>query len=382
MPSTSSASASASGSTSAPAPKPRVQQLKPSSRVAGAPPPRPLPRDGPSIQANTSATGRSDQSGAGGAGTGDQPAQRTGPRIVTGQGSGNTIIVNPCQKGNPLLQHVRQVGWEYGEITADYLVGVSSGVLFLSLRYHRLHPEYIHSRIAKIRGSFSLRVLLVLCDVDTHETAIKELTKVALINSMTLMIAWTAEEAGKYVEAYKLFEHRPPDVLRERVADDYLSHIQSALTNIRGVNKTDVITLATNFGSFKKLSTASAGQLSLCPGFGDLKARRLREAFALPFRVGETRLGRDRLRKEPKASEDTSARVGRAKVLEASALSDSGNAARSGDRLSTAGGADKASDAPNISFNNELDELTEEEQLRLALEMSVGNELDEEDEDF
>lgn len=37
-------------------------------------------------------------------------------------------------------------------------------------------------------------------------------------------------------------------MIRERVNDDYMSHLTSALTSIKGVNKTDVITLATNFG--------------------------------------------------------------------------------------------------------------------------------------
>lgn len=57
-----------------------------------------------------------------------------------------------------------------------------------------------------------------------------------------------AEEAGAYIERYKAFEHKAPDLIKERVDDDYMSRLNSALTNIKGVNKTDVVTLATNFG--------------------------------------------------------------------------------------------------------------------------------------
>ena len=58
-------------------------------------------------------------------------------------------------------------------------MGLATGALFLSLRYHRLHPEYIHARIQKLAHMYTLRVLLVLCDVNDHQPAIKELTKVA-----------------------------------------------------------------------------------------------------------------------------------------------------------------------------------------------------------
>lgn len=47
---------------------------------------------------------------------------------------------------------------------------------------------------------------------------------------------------------YKAFEHKPPDMLKERVQKDYPSQLQNALTSVKGVNKTDVITLSTNFG--------------------------------------------------------------------------------------------------------------------------------------
>lgn len=39
----------------------------------------------------------------------------------------------------------------------------------------------------------------------------------------------------------------------------------------------------------KRLANSTPEELSLCPGFGDIKAKRLREAFNQPFRVGETR---------------------------------------------------------------------------------------------
>lgn len=152
------------------------------------------------------------------------------------------------QKGNPVLKAIKNVGWEYGDIVPDYQVGVASCALFLSLRYHQLHPEYIHSRIEKLGNMYSLRILLIHCDVKQPERTIKELTKVSLIKNLTIMVAWSNEEVASYLERYKSFENKAPDMIRERVNDDYMSHLSSALTSIRGVNKTDVVTLATNFG--------------------------------------------------------------------------------------------------------------------------------------
>jgi DNA excision repair protein ERCC-1 len=77
------------------------------------------------------------------------------------------------------LQSIKNVGLEIGDIAADYQVGTHNGVLFLrygpgkicpsmlmvSLKYHRLHPEYIHQRIEKMRNMYRVRILLVLCDV-------------------------------------------------------------------------------------------------------------------------------------------------------------------------------------------------------------------------
>ncbi|KAH9919483.1 DNA repair protein rad10 [Epithele typhae] len=211
----------------------------------------------------------------------------SGPPVVV-PGGGNNIIVNPCQRGNPVLECVRNVGKEFGEIVADYQVGKTMGVLFLSLRYHRLHPEYIHQRIEKLGRSYGLRVLLLMCDVSEHQEPIRELTKICLMNEITVMVAWNAEEAGYYLSTYKQFEHKPPDLIKERVDKDYRSVLRTALTSISKVNKTDVETLRTSFGSFAAISRASSEQLQNLPGFGQVKARRIQDAFNRPFRNSST----------------------------------------------------------------------------------------------
>ncbi|KAI0635116.1 restriction endonuclease type II-like protein [Trametes polyzona] len=216
-----------------------------------------------------------------------RPSAPVRPPVVV-PGSGNNIIINPCQRGNPILECIRNVGKEFGEIVADYQVGKTTGVLFLSLRYHRLHPEYIHQRIEKLGHSYNLRILLLMCDVSEHQDPIRELTKICLINNITVMVAWNAEEAGYYLSTYKQFEHKPPDLIKERVDKDYRSLLRTALTSISKVNKTDVETLRTSFGSFAAISRASTEQLQNLPGFGQVKAKRIQDAFNKPFRNSST----------------------------------------------------------------------------------------------
>lgn len=81
----------------------------------------------------------------------------------------NCVLVNPKQRGNPVLKSITNIPWEFDEsIIPDYVVGNTAGILFLSLRYHQLNPDYIHNRLKLLGKRFELRVLLV--QVDTKVT--------------------------------------------------------------------------------------------------------------------------------------------------------------------------------------------------------------------
>ncbi|KAI9456018.1 restriction endonuclease type II-like protein [Lactarius psammicola] len=205
---------------------------------------------------------------------------------VVQPGSGSSIIINPCQRLNPIIECIRNVPKEFGDISPDYQVGRTTGVLFLSLRYHRLHPEYIHQRIERLGQAYNLRILLLMCDISEHQDPIRELTKVCLLNNITVIVTWSADEAGQYLTTYKQSEHRAPTLIRERVDKTPDALLRTALTSIPRVNKTDVETLRASFGSFAKIAQADAAQLARLPGFGPKKVARLKDAFDRPFRTG------------------------------------------------------------------------------------------------
>ncbi|XP_077862546.1 DNA excision repair protein ERCC-1-like [Saccoglossus kowalevskii] len=197
--------------------------------------------------------------------------------------SSNSIIVNTKQKGNPILKHIRNVSWEYGDIVADYVMGKTTCALYLSIRYHNLKPDYIHDRLKQLGHSYELRILLVQVDVKDPHHAVKDLTKIAIRSDCTLILAWTPEEVGRYLETYKSYENKPADILKEKVQSDFMSRATDCLTTVKKVNKTDVVTLLSSFQSIEGIIKASKEELSLCPGFGPQKAYRLQSLFDESF---------------------------------------------------------------------------------------------------
>ncbi|XP_078154556.1 nucleotide repair protein isoform X2 [Carex rostrata] len=183
----------------------------------------------------------------------------------------NAILVSHRQKGNPLLKHIRNVRWVFTDIVPDYMLGPSSCALYLSLRYHLLHPDYLYYRIRELQRNFKLRV--VLCHVDLEDVLkpLQEVTKTALLHECTLLCAWSLEECGRYLETIKVYENKPADTIREQTDTDYMSRLTHALTSIRHINKTNVVTLGSSFGSLSRIMDSSMEELAQCPGIGEKK---------------------------------------------------------------------------------------------------------------
>lgn len=59
------------------------------------------------------------------------PIVQPKPQIIQQKNLGSTILVSPRQRGNPLLTSIRSIPWEYSDIPADYVVGLTTCVLFL-----------------------------------------------------------------------------------------------------------------------------------------------------------------------------------------------------------------------------------------------------------
>ncbi|KAJ4380760.1 ssDNA endonuclease and repair protein rad10 [Didymella sp. IMI 355093] len=211
--------------------------------------------------------------------------QQPKPQALPSRSGPSSILVSPRQKGNPILNSVKSTAWEYSDIPADYVLGATTCALFLSLKYHRLHPEYIYNRIRDLKGQYDLRVVLTMVDVENHEDSLRELSKTSLVNNVTIMLCWSAQEAGRYLELFKTFEHAAPTSIRAKQSSTYSENMVEFITVPRGINKTDAVGLVSNFGSIRTAVNAGPEEIGLIAGWGDKKVQRWCNAVKEPFRV-------------------------------------------------------------------------------------------------
>ncbi|CAH2105410.1 unnamed protein product [Euphydryas editha] len=216
----------------------------------------------------------------------DQDSEQPGTNIGTSKPSvskTHCVLVNQKQRGNPLLKFITTVPWEYDDIIPDYEIGKTISILFLSVKYHNLNPDYINNRLKELGKKYELRVLLVQVDLKEPHSVLKNLTRICLLTDMTLMLAWSPEESAKIIENYKIFENKPPDKIMEKIENDPHQKIINALSSVKPVNKTDAMTLISKFGTLANIIKASESQLADCPGFGATKAKKLYKALHEPF---------------------------------------------------------------------------------------------------
>jgi DNA excision repair protein ERCC-1 len=207
------------------------------------------------------------------------------PQALPTRSAGSSILVSTRQKGNPILSHLRSLPWEYSDIPADYVLGLTTCALFLSLKYHRLHPEYIYNRIKALHGKYNLRVLLTLVDIGNHEDSLKELSKTSLINNVTVILCWSSAEAARYLELYKSYEHANPTAIRSHQSTTYADKLVDFITVPRSINKTDAVSIVSAFGSVRAAVNARPEEIAVVSGWGEKKVKRWCDVVQEPFRV-------------------------------------------------------------------------------------------------
>jgi DNA excision repair protein ERCC-1 len=62
------------------------------------------------------------------------------PQALPQKQTVSSILVSPRQRGNPVLACIRSMPWEYSDIPADYVLGLTTCALFL--RYAALNGEH------------------------------------------------------------------------------------------------------------------------------------------------------------------------------------------------------------------------------------------------
>lgn len=124
-----------------------------------------------------------------------------------------------------------------------------------------------------------------MVDIPNHEDSLRELSKTSLVNNVTLILCWSAAEAGRYLELYKSYENASSAAIRGQQASTYADKLVDFVTVPRSLNKSDAVALVANFGSLKNAINADTEQLGMIGGWGGVKVKRWAYAIEEPFRA-------------------------------------------------------------------------------------------------
>lgn len=202
------------------------------------------------------------------------------------------------QEGNPLLKYVRNVTFEWVDIKADFESGKDLGFLYLSLKWHKLHPGYIETRLNSDGAGYRAKVLLVLVNVEPRHM-LRELNLFCWRTGWTLILCYSVEEAAEYLENFHITRNKDEKTaitaVQERrkkrlgLVDDESDQDKDMriavefLSGIRAVSTTDAQRLIGTFGSLRAIANADVETLLLCPGLGNVKAENIHKFFRAPF---------------------------------------------------------------------------------------------------
>ncbi|KAH8584318.1 ERCC1 excision repair 1 C-terminal domain [Cryptosporidium sp. chipmunk genotype I] len=200
--------------------------------------------------------------------------------------AGEMIIASTRQKGNPILAYVSNVPYDFQNIVPDFLVGKYDAVVFISIKYHKLHKQYLRKRVESLQKNYKVRVLLCLVDIPPSgaiDVAILEITDICFDLNMTLFLAWSPKEAGHILETLKSHEKSSSESIRGGLSLDLFSRIRDTLSSLPRINKTDSENLLKHFGSISNVVNASEEELSKIQGIGPIKAKVISEVFSTEF---------------------------------------------------------------------------------------------------
>jgi DNA excision repair protein ERCC-1 len=213
----------------------------------------------------------------------DAHAQRMADREHHAVMQPHLLYVSTKQRGNHVLDYIKNVPFAYSPMVPDYILSSTRCALFLSCKYHARFPQYINRRISELKTDFSLRILLVLVDVEDAASTLLSLNTLAVTNNMTLLLAWSEEEAARYLETFKAFDGKDASLIQRKEQTNHVDQVGEFLTGCKGVNKTDAGLLVGQFRTLRSVMTASMDEMALVPGMGEVKVKRLHDALHKPF---------------------------------------------------------------------------------------------------
>ncbi|KAF7457053.1 DNA excision repair protein ERCC-1 [Cryptosporidium felis] len=205
--------------------------------------------------------------------------------------AGEVIVASFRQKGNPVLSQIKNVSYIFGNIVPDYLVGKYDAVIFISIKFHKLHNQYLRKRVQSLQKNYKVRIVLCLVDLPPSgviDPAVLEITDVCLDHNMTLFLAWSPKEAAEILETLKSHENSSSECIRGTLSLDLYSRISDALCSMPRITKNDSDNLLKQFGCISNIANAGQKELSEVAGIGQIKANVISEIFSVRFDAWDT----------------------------------------------------------------------------------------------
>ncbi|CDU16205.1 hypothetical protein YYC_04888 [Plasmodium yoelii 17X] len=211
----------------------------------------------------------------------------TGPeenqKLFHDPNSDKYLIISPRQKLNPVLKKINRVQYKFNEIVPDFLIGKNNACLFISMKYHRLKPNYLKARIETLTNKYNNRILLCLVDIDNIENPLGEINQLAFCYNMTLILCWDNNECARIIEDYKIFEKNFSYIKNNKNFSTNQEKIHELLKKIRCINSSDCFTITNKFKNFSAIAKAKKEDFVNCSGLGNKKIQSLLSTFSDPF---------------------------------------------------------------------------------------------------
>ena len=181
--------------------------------------------------------------------------------------SKSEVLVSSNQRGNAALRFISNVYWSLATVVPDFVISASTCVIYISARFHVLHPDYLRCII----------------DLEDATKALREINKISNVTACALVCTWSPEESARYVELLKANEGVSPSFIQGNQENDFISKVHRALTGLRDVNKIDAVTLCDNFGTLATIIRKTRTLNLMSPGVGPTKLRQVVDALHRPL---------------------------------------------------------------------------------------------------
>ena len=171
------------------------------------------------------------------------------------------LTISNRQKQNALIKLLKPIKTEWSDTTtADYSISNKAAVLFLTVTYHRTYPEYIFERIKALKGSFDLRILLLLVNSENPDLVIQKLTIFCAANNMSVVLAFDYEEASRWL--ITLYDAQENNIEQLKATNETNYEIAVDALNSLGPSKKEAEMMLDSFHTLADCLLASSDHIT------------------------------------------------------------------------------------------------------------------------